>query len=514
MKRFKRYFSLFLIAFAVIFFLWNLSTPFFSPKDYRRPILSRLDTKAAPERSFVVVIYGKNDETFLKKNFHSVFEQKYPHFRVIYIDDGSTDGSKEKVQKWITSHHVQEKTTQIIHDQPRGKLESYYQAIHQCHDEEILLFISANGWLAHDCVLEMLNYFYRDSSVWMTYGSFLEYPSYRNKKGNRPISEKIHSHREYRQHIPKHFYLPYLRSGYAGLFKKIQLKDLLEQKAFFSDFCDHALMIPALEMAEKHAHFFHDIVYIHPEKLEKIDFRKLQQEKKHLSTLTKYSPVSYWHTPIPEVDIVVRVTQDQPLFLLSTLESLQKFTSGYRKIWVLIPESEKWKQILSHLQLTFPEYHFVQEEKQVKISSADYFFVINDHLFLSEALDIMKYAKACHEIGGSYVNIEDQIEGSIFDYSPEIAVGINTQSFRNVFITSKEGYFNQEEMKDPSAQITLYAKRKKTSPFPQHLNAEKLAGKYEQGLKMNFSVLLQNDEIALQDETLLFVKNEKDEFLE
>ena len=48
---------------------------------------------AIRERSIVVIIPSYNNVRWVEKNLMSVFEQKYENFRVIYIDDCSTDGT-------------------------------------------------------------------------------------------------------------------------------------------------------------------------------------------------------------------------------------------------------------------------------------------------------------------------------------------------------------------------------------------------------------------------------------
>ncbi len=46
-------------------------------------------------RSFVVFICGYNNGAFVEKTLRSVLSQAYDSYRVIYIDDASTDGSFE-----------------------------------------------------------------------------------------------------------------------------------------------------------------------------------------------------------------------------------------------------------------------------------------------------------------------------------------------------------------------------------------------------------------------------------
>lgn len=506
LMRCKRNLSLILVSFGVIFFLWNLSKPLFFSKQGRFNKLLSNEKKANIYRSFTIIVYGTEDIEFLKKNLHSIFEQKYPCFHVIYINDGSSKEVIDKVQKWIASHGVKEKTTHVIHEHSLGKLQSLYHAIHQCRDEDLLIFVSGKDWLAHDHVLETLNRCYEDTNTWMTYGSFLEYPSYKDKRKNRRIDEKTHRNHDYRKKYKKQFHIPYLRSGYAGLFKKIQLKDLLEKEEFFSDDDDHILILPAVEMAKEHSHFVGDILYIQNLEKQKIDFRNVQKEKNAFSALSPYSPLSYWHIPTPEIDVVIQVKHEHPLFLISTLESMQ-FVSGYKKIWILVPKTEKWGEILTTLKLRFLQCHFIHEESALENSSANFFFVTNDHLFVSDRIDVVKYAKICHEIGGEYVNMEEG-KNPFLEFSQEIDIEINKNDSKNAFIISKENFFLKKSM-DSFPFISLNSKKKVISFYPQEFDSEKLLKQYENGLKIHLPFFLKNNDITLPNEEMFLIPGEE-----
>lgn len=49
---------------------------------------------------FSVIIPAYNREKFLKKCVDSVFRQSYPHFELIIVDDGSTDGTKGLISSY------------------------------------------------------------------------------------------------------------------------------------------------------------------------------------------------------------------------------------------------------------------------------------------------------------------------------------------------------------------------------------------------------------------------------
>ncbi len=53
-------------------------------------------------KQFVVVIASFNNAAaWYRENLESVLTQKYPRFRVLYMDDASTDGTAELVSEYL-----------------------------------------------------------------------------------------------------------------------------------------------------------------------------------------------------------------------------------------------------------------------------------------------------------------------------------------------------------------------------------------------------------------------------
>ncbi|MGE5196845.1 MAG: glycosyltransferase family A protein, partial [Anaerolineae bacterium] len=125
------------------------------------------------EKPFVIVIPSYNNEKFCKRNLDSALEQNYHNFRIIYIDDCSTDETYQKAQDVIKASQQGRRVTFIRNEKNRGALFNLYQVIHHCNDEEIIVALDGDDFLAHQEVLSTLNHIYHDPGIWMTYGSFL-----------------------------------------------------------------------------------------------------------------------------------------------------------------------------------------------------------------------------------------------------------------------------------------------------------------------------------------------------
>jgi cellulose synthase/poly-beta-1,6-N-acetylglucosamine synthase-like glycosyltransferase len=65
------------------------------------------------EKPMVVVTCMYNNERWVEKNLTMIFSQEYKNFRVIIVDDGSTDSTVDIIEKFITSHGIEQCVTFI-----------------------------------------------------------------------------------------------------------------------------------------------------------------------------------------------------------------------------------------------------------------------------------------------------------------------------------------------------------------------------------------------------------------
>lgn len=211
----------------------------------------------------VIVVASYNNAAWCKYNLDSIFAQDYPHYHVLYIDDGSTDGTHDLVCEYIKEHGVEDKIT-VIHNQKRlGRpIENQYNAIHAyCAPTDIVVFLDGDDRFAPNDeippvdkgrgVLAYVNMLYQDEGVWITYGQYREWHS-RHIGFCQPYPEQIIAHNEFRYypHGPSH-----LRTCRAALFMNIKKEDLLDTDGQFLRMTgDLAAMLPMMEMAQK-GHF-------------------------------------------------------------------------------------------------------------------------------------------------------------------------------------------------------------------------------------------------------------------
>lgn len=211
------------------------------------------------EKPFVIVIPSYKNKEWYRQNLDSVFAQQYHNFRVIYIDDASPDGTGELVENYIKEKNQTSRVHLIKNKERLGAMANHYRANWLCKPNEIVVNLDGDDWFANDNVLQRLNEVYSDSNVWVTYGSFVFYPSGIRGWADQVPSSTIESNsiREYS------WVTTLLRTFYAGLFQKIKQEDFLYEGKFFQMTCDLAMMFPIVEMAGTHCRFIPDILYVY-----------------------------------------------------------------------------------------------------------------------------------------------------------------------------------------------------------------------------------------------------------
>ena len=125
---------------------------------------------------FVFVVPSYNNSQWYRRNLASIFRQRYEHYRVIYVDDRSPDETSELVEKYVKEVGQQERVTLVRNKNRVKALANIYKAVHMCDDEEVVVMLDGDDWLANDHVLETLANVYINADVWLTFGSFSMYP--------------------------------------------------------------------------------------------------------------------------------------------------------------------------------------------------------------------------------------------------------------------------------------------------------------------------------------------------
>jgi glycosyltransferase involved in cell wall biosynthesis len=241
---------------------------------------------------FCIIISSYNNVSYVSQNLNSIFKQNYHNWRIKYFDDKSNDGMSEIISK-IKQESKLPDTKLLIHthtERLRSVAYNLYDSAHNfCTDDEVMVTIDGDDMLASNYVLKKLSNLYSNNKIWMTYGSFMHFPS-GNDDGccNNEVSS---------QDWPNIRLLPWstshLRTSYTWLFKKINVEDLKYEGEFVHAACDVAIMYPMLEMAGKdRVKFIKDILYlyrIHPKNDHFIFSKEQTAVEKHIKKSKSYN---------------------------------------------------------------------------------------------------------------------------------------------------------------------------------------------------------------------------------
>jgi len=330
------------------------------------------------ERPIVVVICSYNNEKWTENTLNSVFTQEYTNFRVIIVDDCSSDNNPAIIQKYIEDHNISDRITFIHNTERHRKLFNLYKVLYECNDEEIVFMLDGDDYLANTHVFKHINSIYANENIWFTYGQYR----------NEPASQAIqwgHKEMGYCRAIPKHiqrkrdyrnysFVYMHPRSFRAWLFKLVKLEDLIADKieGFEGDFYpasnDVAMYFPMVEMAHTHIKFIPEILYIRNLYSEIVGFkvdRKVQTASaKEIRQKNAY-PVLFQ----PKKNRLAAVkTASADIFLFCknslddiepTIENIKNNTSGTGIIHVFFLGTEENKKVCRTIKKNFPHILFL-----------------------------------------------------------------------------------------------------------------------------------------------------------
>lgn len=235
---------------------------------------------------FTVVVIAHNHGPWVDQTLNSIFSQKYDSFRMIYIDDGSSDKSAEHAKDLIERSNIPMQTTFVQNEAQLGMAANLLRAVESCNDDEIVIAIDASCRFAHEWVLEKLNQYYADPDLWLAYSQYRQLPDYQIGR-NQPFSVKIWDECGARGHpaVASRFV-----SFYASLFKKIVPADLMYNGNWIASSAELFFLVPLFEMAKGHFHFIPETLYLTPE-CEIVDQDLDMRIEKHIRSQSAYLPL-------------------------------------------------------------------------------------------------------------------------------------------------------------------------------------------------------------------------------
>jgi len=453
----------------------------------------------AEHKSFVVVLYAQNQALWCERALRSIFEQDYDHYRVIVIDDGSTDGTADLAKRFVLDNNQAEKVILIHNETTLGQPASLYRAIDGCLDREIIVSLDAKDWFLSPGVLARLNKIYQNPDVWLTMAESLDYPSY-EANPNGPISY------------------------YAALFKQIHLQDLFKGGHFASH--PDAYLGPLMGLSSGH-------IYKLQEPLLFSNSAAATSPPAAPDEVAEYKPLAAFPKPkVRELADLLIFSNDRPLQLYACLESIQRYMTGFEQLTILYSASNPtFAASYEKVKEAFPVARFVQDGGDFKFTTQQIVFespskyilfgvddiIVKDFVDLRSCMDLMEKTAAYGfylRLGNHlYHNVEspasEELSAGIFAW--DLAAGESDWGFANSLDMT---LFKKEQLKEPLAKlkyktandlqstwalcapktaIGLYFERSKSVNVPSHSSLEELLLKFNQGLKIDIEPLYKTE---------------------
>lgn len=336
-------------------------------------VLFFADCLQSADVNFFVVIPTFNNANRCLANLISVLNQDYPASLICIIDDDSTDGTGEILDRYIEEHNLADKVIIIHNKQRRLGLCNIICAIYNhCPDDRyVVVTVDGDDELngPHAFARVAQEYMRTDiPEVWLTYGQYINIP-----RGDLGICHEFpgciiqqNRFREYRYTSSQ------LRTFRAGLFKQIKLEDLLDDDGRpYSVAWDVALMIPQLEMASHgHFRFIPEIIYkyFHHEKNDYVhNFQQMMLNERKIRNRKKYQPLdelcyNRLDAIREEKASLIVFSYHRPLQLYAFLESVKKYTTGLSETTVIYrADSDEFEKAYEVVKRDFPDVIFSRQ---------------------------------------------------------------------------------------------------------------------------------------------------------
>lgn len=261
--------------------------------------------------SFVFIIPSYNNEHIIEKNLQSIFDQTYTNWKIIYINDCSTDKTHEKFEE--LSENYKDKIIYIKNKENLGQAFNRYRAYNMCHDDDFCILLDGDDWLANNYVLKYLTTFIPYHNVEMTYGNFKYFENGVIDKELRcpgDYSEETKQNKSYRKDKWRAMHLRVMKTS---LLKQVCVLDYMNDKFDFNNCAtDLVESYACLELSEgKHKHVPECLLIYNKSNSELYDNSYYNQQKsdverkKRKSIVNRILNIPPYQTKIKSQNIVV-----------------------------------------------------------------------------------------------------------------------------------------------------------------------------------------------------------------
>lgn len=364
------------------------------------------------DKKFVFIIPSYNNDMWINKNVTSVLDQTYSNWRIIYINDCSTDSTEDKFHE--LTENYKDKITYIKNNVKYGQAFNRYTAYNMCEDNEYCIMLDGDDWLSSRYVLSYLNIFIQHYDLDMTYGTCAQY-----LKGKvddvtwipDDYSQETKDNKSYRKDMWRAMHLRVMKAKYL---KQIcPLDFIMNDNEFIICTTDMVESYPCLEMCKGRHKKITEILMIY------------NRENSLLY------PTSFYHKDSKQniKDIIFKKVKEIPPYQ----DVIQN-----KKVVLVDIENEHYKEMLQHYK-----DHFVR--------TTDLFLVRNSllHHYVNK---LNRYEEISY-ISEQDIHLNTQIE--------EVVKETKMDKVEKVEDIIKNDIVSSVEMKEPSSPVIIKISKKR-----------------------------------------------------
>jgi len=125
-----------------------------------------------------LVVTQRNRARSIPWSLGTVLSQAYKHLRVTYVDDASTDESRQVIESVLSGATAPHPSVHLVTNASRqGVIANILPALKDDSDDTVAVLLDGDDGLAHPFAIDRIAYEYtQDVDCWFTYGSFLSWP--------------------------------------------------------------------------------------------------------------------------------------------------------------------------------------------------------------------------------------------------------------------------------------------------------------------------------------------------
>jgi len=249
------------------------------------------------DQHFKIIVPFYNVENWIRNTIRSTRAQDYKNFQCILINDISTDSTLAIAEEEVGDDP---RFSIIDNKQKKYVLQNFIDGIEFSNPgkEDVIVTLDGDDWFARKDALSILEKTYREKDCWLTYGSYVEYPSSIRGKFSTQVPDSIIENNTFRE---SPWMTSHLRSWKYGLWEKIDKErsfvepDAIDENNHFANCWDLAYMFPLVELAAKRMEYVEELLYVYnrknPLNVDKLDHTSQLRMEQKIRGMEKYEPL-------------------------------------------------------------------------------------------------------------------------------------------------------------------------------------------------------------------------------